>query len=400
MQYTKDTNIDRLYFNSLANPLPQYNNNFVFVNPSARIFYYFPGMINKLPYISLGNFPTPIQKLENLALYLEIPNLYIKRDDLTGRKFADGSQLFGGNKVRKLEFFLADAIYNGAQTVMTFGGVGSNHCTATAVYAHLLGLRCICLLKDQPNSSVVHRNLLLMHHYNAQMYWFPSMEVRNKSAAGIFLKNKQLWGDFPCVIPPGASLPVGVIGYVNAALELKEQIEQGLIPTPDYVYLAVGSMGTMTGLLLGLKIVNLPTKVIAINTDPDEKAQEFIDGVTNLFYKTNEFLNKLDSTFPLYNIVPSEICVLHDFCGKEYGAYTKEGIEAIELMRSKENILLDGTYTAKAFAGLIHHVNMHSLQNKIILFWNTWCSDMFESIIQETDYKKLPNEFRQYFEHH
>lgn len=370
----------------------------VFQDHRACIFSCFPGLCNKLPYISLGTLPTPVQKLKNLGEFLNIPNLYIKRDDLTGKTVFDGTQLFGGNKVRKLEFFLADALYQGAKTVMTFGGVGSNHAAATAIYAHLLGIRCICLLKDQPLSPIVRRNLLLMHHCGAQLHWFPSEQERNNNAAHIFLAHKMAHGDFPCVIPPGASLPIGVVGYVNAIFELKEQITLGLLPTPDYIYVAVGSMGTLAGLLLGIKATHLATNVIAINTDPAQTSETLHEGIATLFNETNTMLHTMDTFFSLYSLHSDDIHILHNYTGKEYGSPCQEGTYCAELMLTYENIILDNTYTAKAFAGLVHHVQEHALQTKTILFWNTWCSNNFAMLLKNSDYKKLPEQLHHYFE--
>lgn len=397
MAYTKNSDIDKNSLMKQVRPL-QKHNSIVFKHPTAQIFSYYPGLINKLQYISLGNLPTPVHKLENMSSFLDIPNLYIKRDDLTGKILPNGDILFGGNKIRKLEFLFADALYNGAETVITFGGVGSNHAVATAAYAELLGLRCICLLKGQPNAYTVQRNLLLMHHYQATMLWFANIKERNNAAVNIFANNKQQYGDFPYVIPPGGSIPIGTVGYVNGVFELKEQIKQGLMPEPDYIYVAVGSMGTMVGLLLGLKAAGLGSKVVAVNTDLYDNPQDAVDGVMKLFNETNSLLHEMDSAFPLFSLVPEEIIILNDFCGIEYGRFTQEGIRCIKLMQEKENILLDGTYTSKAFAGLVHDVKARNIQDKVILFWNTWCSDSFACTINQRDYKKLPTDFHRYFE--
>lgn len=374
-------------------------NKFVFHQPTARIFSYYPGLKNKLPYISLGNLPTPITKLKVLSSSLNIPSLYMKRDDLSGKKSAHGIHLFGGNKIRKLEFILAEAMYHNAKTVMALGGTGSNFVVAAAAYAELLGLNCLCLLKDQPNARTVQRNLLLMHNHHGQLFWFADGKKRNKAAIDLSIKNKQKHGDFPYFIVPGGSNPTGTIGYVDAAFELKEQIQAGIIPTPDYIYVAAGSMGTMTGLLLGLKAAGLTSiQVIGINTDISEKPSWMIEKVMQLFKETNQLLYSLDNNFPLCSLKSEEVIILNDFCGTQYGAFTEEGHHAIKLMQEKEHILLDGTYTSKAFAGLLHDIHKRKIQDKTILFWNTWCSDSFSDQLIMSDYKKLPPEFHQYFE--
>jgi D-cysteine desulfhydrase len=391
-------NVDTSKIITMVTSLQSYNA-FVFDRPTAHIFSYYPGLKHKLPYVPLGNLPTPITKLKAIGTALQISSLYIKRDDLTGKKSANGTHLFGGNKIRKLEFLLAEALYNRAKTVMALGGVGSNFVAATAAYAELLGLNCICLLKDQPNAHAVQRNLLLMHHHHGQLFWFADDRGRNKAAIELSIENKQKHDDFPYFIVPGGSSPIGTIGYVDAAFELKEQIDAGSMPMPDYIYVAVGSMGTMTGLLLGLKAAGLTSiQVIGVNTDIAEKPQDIADGIVQLFKETNHLLYSLDTNFSLFTLKPEEIIILNNFCGTHYGAFTCEGIQAIKLMQEKENILLDGTYTSKAFAGLLHDIQTRSIQNKTILFWNTWCSDSFADQITASNYKKLPNEFHRYFE--
>jgi D-cysteine desulfhydrase len=381
---------------TLATPLGTHNLK-ALESPTAIIFAQYPLLSTKLPYIPLASLPTPLQKLSTLSRILSIPNFYIKRDDLTSTT-ASGTYLFGGNKTRKLEFVLADAIYHRAKSVMTFGGVGSNHAAATAIYAHYLGLSAICLLKDQPNSVIVQRNLLLMHRHGAMMHWFPSMTERNAHALTIFLEHKNRHGNFPYVIPPGASTPLGAVGYVNAALELKEQIDQCLMPMPDYIYVAVGSMGTISGLLLGCKLAKIPAKIIGINTDPETSLDEINTGIKKLFNETNLFLNKLDSSIPLHTIDRKEIVVLNNFCGEKYGLCTLDGAIYRDILKSCENILLDSTYTAKAFAGMIHHTYITKTNKSVILFWHTWDSSDFVNV-DPTMYRNLPHKFHPYFEH-
>lgn len=362
------------------------------------LFNYFPTLAEKIPYISLGNFPTPINQCKNLGEVLGIKNLYIKRDDLSGKRSHDQRHLFDGNKVRKLEFLLAEAFYNKARTVITFGCVGSNHACATAVYCKELGLDCILMLKPQPNSFIVRRNLLLDLDAGASILLSPNNTLRALSTIHMCLMHKQLYGTFPYLIPTGASCPLGAIGFVNAAFELKNQIDAGLMPEPDRIYLPIGSAGTTVGLLLGIKMLHMKSKIYAIAVEPEETPGEFKHKVDHLFKETNQFLRNFDDTFPLLTLNESDIKIIYEYCGPDYGLFIPEAMGAIKTMYEAEKITLDGVYSGKAMAGLMHDALTNMGTNEVILFWNTFCSDSFSDVIEKIDYKKLPAYLHTFFE--
>src|SRR3990172_5658307 len=155
---------------------------FFSMNVEPYLFRKFPNAQKTISHLSFCDLPTPIIKLEHFGNYIGCKNNFMKRDDLTGKKLAHGVRLYGGNKPRKLEFLLADAIKKNAKTILTYGRVGSNHALATAVYAHELGLKSVLMLKDQPNSYVVRRNLLLDNVYHAQLKLFPNDATRSAAA--------------------------------------------------------------------------------------------------------------------------------------------------------------------------------------------------------------------------
>ena len=132
------------------------------------LFEHYHLLAHKLPYVSLGEFPTPVQKLNQLGRQLGLDNLFIKRDDLSGK-------VYGGNKIRKLEFLLGDALRIGAKEVLTFGSAGSNHALATAIYARQLGLKSISMLVPQPNAHYVRRNLLMSYHCGAELHLYSNI---------------------------------------------------------------------------------------------------------------------------------------------------------------------------------------------------------------------------------
>ena len=177
--------------------------------------------LEQLPWIELGAFPTPIQKLKAFGEAEGFPQLYMKRDD-------QSSSRYGGNKVRKLEFVLADAKRKGRKTLITTGGVGSNQVLASGIHGKQTGFKVVEALMDQPNANYVRRNLHLDHYYSVDIHYAPSMFLCYFAVAHQFLKYF-LMGNKPYFVPPGASSPLGNMGFVNAIFELKQQVDDGVM---------------------------------------------------------------------------------------------------------------------------------------------------------------------------
>jgi len=357
------------------------------------LFEHYQLLAHKLPHVSLGEFPTPVQKLDQLGRQLGLGSLFIKRDDLSGK-------VYGGNKIRKLEFILGDALHTRAKEVLTFGSAGSNHAMATAIYARQLGLKSISMLVPQPNAHYVRRNLLMSYHCGAELHLYSNIRFITPFAAPSvlyqLLRHRLKRGQLPKVIPMGGSSPLGAVGYVNAAFELKGQILRGEIPEPDYIYIASGSMGTAAGLILGLRAINSKTRVVAVRVN----SGSFVNakGMAKLIYKTNFLLSSLDPSFPKLEFSEHDMDIRHSFFGKQYALFTKEGMEAVALMERYGGIKLEGTYTGKAFAALIDDGKKPSLRDKVLLFWNTYNSLDFSEAIATIDYHQLPRCFHRYFE--
>lgn len=369
--------------------------------PSAKqphLFNVFPGLKNSIAYIQLGDFPTPISPAPVLADMLGASSFYIKRDDVSGKPIAQHGRLFGGNKVRKLEFLLADALKHNAQTVITFGCAGSNHALATSTYARELGLGSVSVLRPQPNSHIVRRNLLLGLNNGTALHLLATPELQNNALIAQLLNHKQAYGSFPYVIPVGGSCSLGILGFVNAAFELKEQIMRGDLPEPNRIYVPVGSCGTFVGLLLGAKAAGLKSRIIGVTVEPEDKEHEFVEKIVKLFKETNDLLCAHDSTFPQLALTASAIELEYSACGEQYALFTQEAADVIQLVHQTEKIVLDGVYTGKAFAGLLQHVQKRPATQEVVLFWNTFCADSFESHISGQDYHMLPKAFHDYFE--
>jgi 1-aminocyclopropane-1-carboxylate deaminase/D-cysteine desulfhydrase-like pyridoxal-dependent ACC family enzyme len=363
----------------------------VFNNADLALYEKFPHLSNSLPHVVLGNFPTPVAHLSRFsALYAQGAHVFIKRDDLTGC-VNEREVHFGGNKIRKLEFLLADALQHGAQTVMTYGCIGSNHATATASCAQRCGLRCINLLKPQPLSSVVKRNLLLMHEYGAQMILNPNKEVRSLQTICSFFQNKYAHGDLPYLIPTGGSNEIGAIGYVNAAFELYHQIERGEIGMPDYIYIPVGSCGTASGFLVGARAAGITARIKLIAVENNDT---FAEQIITLCGLVVERLRACDDSFPQIAITSNDFDLTLNFAGERYGKATDEGNRAAQFLQQTEDIVLDGTYSAKAFSGMLYDLEHHDMRDKKVLFWHTFCNYIEP---QEDNFNNLAPAFHQFF---
>ncbi|MBW2283308.1 MAG: pyridoxal-phosphate dependent enzyme, partial [Deltaproteobacteria bacterium] len=163
---------------------------------------------------------------------------------------------------------------------------------------------------------------------------------------------------------------MGIVGYVNAGFELKEQVALGRMREPDYIFVPLGSMGTAVGLTLGLRAAGFKTRVVSVRV-VDEKfgnKEKFI----KLSGKTLTLIRSLDPSFPKVKFTDDEIDITHDFFGGQYGGFTEQGMAAIDHVEKSEGIRLDGTYTGKAMAALIDRVINHGVRDEVILFWNTY----------------------------
>ncbi len=276
------------------------------------------------PKLSLGIFPTPIQKLHNISCILGT-NVYVKRDDMTGLGL-------GGNKIRKLEYLLADAQEKGARVVFTTGGAQSNHAMLTAACAAKLGMEAILILKDR-GVTETRGNLLLEKLMGTQVRFFDTDDYND--IYDEMDRVGRMMGVPYYKIPCGGSNPLGTLGYVDCA---KEIAGQGI--HFDHIICAEGSGGTMAGISLGAHLFLPGTRVTGMMVDRepfDVITKELISGASELLGVKADVTN--------YS--------LRDMCGPGYAIASQEGNEAVSLMASQEGIFLDPVYTGKAFAGLM-----------------------------------------------
>ncbi len=347
----------------------------------------FAGVKSALPCLSLGNLPTPVHEYPALA-GSGCSALFVKRDDLSALPY-------GGNKVRKLEFLLGSAIARELKEVMTFGVAGSNHALATAVCAARAGLRSISLLTPQTNSRYVAKNLLMSRVAGAQLHYYKSQREADAGARFQALRHKRRYGKAPMIIPGGGSCALGTIGFVNAALELAEQVDAGELPEPDFVYVALGTMGTVVGLQLGLRAAGLKTQVVAVRVVHENIANS--ERLTQLADNTIALLRESGASLPQDSFEQLPIVLRHDCFGRKYAVFTDEGMAAIA-RAAPHGLLLEGTYTGKAVAALFKDLDSGALRGKSVLFWHTYNSCDLTPWIAGADYRELPRPLRWYFE--
>jgi D-cysteine desulfhydrase family pyridoxal phosphate-dependent enzyme len=263
------------------------------------------------------------------------PRIFIKRDDLTGL-------VLGGNKVRKLEFLMADAKRKGVDVIITSGGSQSNWACQTAAAARKLSMEPILILWRSVHAEI-QGNLLLNSLLCAKVQIIDDRSLVAKIIDDLAadLRSK---GRNPGVIPVGGSTPLGAVGYVNATSEICKQLEeQGL--TVQHLLVAVGSCGTLAGLVVGAKYFQAPFQVVGVSVSG--KKEELSVRTANLANETAQLL-KMNLTF-----TPDEITIFDEYVGKGYGIPTLQCIEAIRLVAQTEGIILDPVYTGKAMSGLI-----------------------------------------------
>ena len=337
---------------------------------------YHPKLEEKLPWISLGTFPTPVHPLQRLGF----ENLWIKRDDRS-------SPIYGGNKVRKLEFILADARQRNTRHVVTFGGIGTNHGLATAIFCDRLGIDCTLLLFRQPVTGQVKQNLLLLEKYHAVTIY---KKTRWRTVLAYYLLHR-IRHPGACYIFAGGSNAVGTIGYVNAAIELKEQVDNGEIPEPAVVFCPLGSGGTLAGLSLGFALAGLQTRAVGVRVSqshlgPFQACTERT--VEKLMNKTYGYLKKKNLRLP--DLAVKKPSIVENYFGGGYGVPTQAGRAVCRLVKKKEGITLDPTYTAKTFAAVFDYCRKPGRDSGPVLYWHTYNSVDLSAQAESVNYRNLP----------
>ncbi len=313
-------------------------------------------MNRDIPRQSLGFFPTPLVELTRLSKQLGGPQIYIKRDDNTGLAL-------GGNKTRKLEYIIGDALAQGADTVITAGAIQSNHCRQTAGAAASLGLECHLVLGgEEPDRT--SGNLLLDKIYGCHIHW----AGKNRKGEDIPALVDQLTaaGKKPYVIPYGGSNELGAIAFVEAYNELESQ-RQDMNIAFTHIIFASSSGATHAGLILGNKISDNNCQIVGINIDKGEMDQiPFDEHIIALTNSTAKLINAH------CQFTADDLILNSDYVGEGYAVIGELENEAIAMTAQNEGILLDPVYTGRAMGGLIDMIRSGKIkQTDTVLFWHT-----------------------------
>ena len=313
---------------------------------------FYSGLEKLLSRCELTATPTPVEQLAGVA-----PNLWVKRDDLS-------SEIYGGNKTRKLEYVLGKAQKQGKKRVITLGGLGTHHGLATAIYCARLNLECEILLFDQPLTPEVRENLRAMAAQGARL----------RRIGPLFLTHTA-WQLDPrrldrnnCFLFAGASTPTGAIAYVKAAFELAGQIEAGELPRPAAIYCATGSGGTLAGLTLGFALCDLHIPVHGVAVMPANHGPFRVctrDTVEKLMAATHRNMRALDPRVPEIRL--PAIRLSHRYVGDGYGMATEAARQAAST-GEQAGLRMDLTYTAKGLAAALEATRK---TRGPILYWHT-----------------------------
>ncbi|HET9016247.1 MAG TPA: D-cysteine desulfhydrase family protein [Thermomicrobiaceae bacterium] len=322
--------------------------------------------IGSQPRFPLATLPTPVQEAPRLRAVLggpaRCPRILLKRDDLTGLAL-------GGNKARKLEFLVADAIRQGATALITTGAVQSNHARMTAAAARLAGLNCSLVLTGHGDDPPVQGNLLLDRLLGAEVHVvqtggasLPGGDAVSDAIARV-AEELVMRGERPYVIPVGGSNAIGALGYVSGTLELVGQLYT-MGEAPSRLYYASGSRGTQAGLVLGAKLYGAPYRVVGIAVSPVDPGRD-----PHAAEIANEAAARIGATT---RVVVEDLVTDDGYVGEGYGIPTPGCLEAVRLLAYHEAVFLDPTYTGKAMAGMIDQIRRGEIDpGETVVFLHT-----------------------------
>ena len=316
--------------------------------PMHRLHEMFPELIESLPAISLGTPPTPVRRLEGPG-----GDVWLKDEGA----FGDGG--WGGNKVRKLEWLIPEALRRRKETIVTVGGIGTNWGLACALYGREHGLRTVLALIDQPVDGHVEAQMERLAASGAEIHRTGTKARTVLTVPWLVARHRR-----SVYLPAGGSSPVGALGAVEVALELARQVEAGEIPEPGHVAVAVGSGGTAAGLVLGLALAGLDTKVLAVVVNDtlrlDSKA------ILGLAGRSARLLRERGADLPELDIPGRNLVVIEDQVGPGYGHGTMASEAARERILHEDGLDLDPVYTAKAMAGVLGFIEEGRTEGPIV----------------------------------
>jgi len=353
------------------------------------LYQHYNNLQDTIPHVALGNWPSPVYPVDSLSNALNIKSLHIKCDGRSG-------PLYGGNKVRKLEFIFGHVLKRNISSVFTLCTIGTHHGLATSLYGKSIGLNTELIQTYQPVNQHVRDQILAIASSGAK-----TRLINNTSLALIYITGRRLLnalhlsGSKEYYIPPGGSSVYGALGFVNAAYELAQQINEGLCPKPDIIYIPFSTVGTYTGLWLGMALAGLKCKIIGVRVAEPILSNKL--RVRMLAFAVLKVLRKAcGHSFP-YSHINRPIYIDHNHVGQGYGHSTEKADDAIKLIKSHTDLSLEPVYTGKTLAALIADASSGQLKDKHVLFWNTYNQLPLDDLISSTSPDDLSPSFQTYF---
>ncbi|MFP4623138.1 MAG: 1-aminocyclopropane-1-carboxylate deaminase/D-cysteine desulfhydrase [Gemmatimonadota bacterium] len=319
------------------------------------LFRRFPVLEGRIPWLRLGEWPTPVARIDRLPDGFE-GELWVKYDDRS-------SPRYGGNKVRKLEYLLADARERGAGRIITTGVVGSHHCLATAVHARAVDLPVTLVVFPQPDTPHARQLTALNEAWADEVRRCSSPATQPFAEAAVRWRRRS---ERPYVVPGGGSNALGTLGYVTGALELAEQVEAGALPRPDTITVAAGTLGTLAGLAIGAALTNLTDRIVGIRIVPVTIGNTVV--LARLVEGAVRLLEEAGVRVPDPRFVLDRVQLVGDWIGAGYGSPTTWGDDATAWFHD-QGLHLDPSYTAKTAAGLL--ARLPADREGVHLYWHT-----------------------------
>jgi D-cysteine desulfhydrase len=357
------------------------------------LFERYPSLAERVAWMSIGQWPTSVARLSRFERDRNFGSLYIKREDLSHVDC-------GGNKVRGLEFLLADAHQRDIRRLLTFSSAGSHHIAKTAWHAHRLGMKTIALVVGQPNADYVRRNIAAALASDTEYVHANYLTIlprvwwrwwKEKSDYNLYRANQPNCGDV-MFIEPGGTNRLSMLGHVNAAFELKMQIDAGELPAPDFLYAALGSLGTAAGLMLGLKLAGLRTRVVGVAVSHRWYCSR--GRVVRFARRVNRWMREMDASVPAVQLSRDSLTIVRSALGRGYAHFTTNGERVAKAIHDAEGIRLDGAYTAKTLDGAMQFVQRNRAHAANHLFWHTY----FEFPATDLTAADVPASVRRYFD--
>lgn len=336
------------------------------IDPGARtrplLFDALPALAREVAWRPLAALPTPVQRIESAARWIGRDDVWMKRDDLA-------SPLYGGNKVRRYELVLAEAERRGARRLVTAGGIASTQVMATALFGRALGLEVRVVVYDQPITRFAKQAILADASAGAELIWgggYLTTALRTLEALVRGGRSENF------LVLPGASDPIANLGYVDAMLELAQQVERGELPRPDAIILPTGSSGTLVGLALGAAWLGWDTEIIGVRIAPLLATNRLT--VAAVVSATDRYIGARDPRRWKKQRGRARWSLYHGAIGPGYGHPTLEAVDAMEQVRGLIGTEGEVTYSGKALAGLRAIAAEPRWRGKNLLLWNTLSS--------------------------